>query len=601
MPTSAFRVLALLLVSAACPAVFAGSADSKPQPAIAMHGAPLYPPGFDHFAYADPNAPKGGSLTLAQPGTFDSLNPFILKGVPAAMESDLVFESLMARSLDEPFTLYGLIAETVEVPPDRSWVEFALRPEARFQDGTPITVDDVVFSFEVLRDQGRPNHRLYYRRVARAERTGPRRVRFVFQAGSDWEMPLIMGLMPILPKARYGGGRFERASLDPPMGSGPYRVASASPGRSIVYGRVRDYWGRYLPVNRGLHNFDRIRIDYYRDDDASFEAFKAGLYDLRVESDPARWVRGYDFPDMRHGLVLRKALPHGRPSGLFGFVLNTRRPLFHDIRVRQALDLAFDFEWVNRSLLFGAYRRIASSFDNSELAAHGPPTPAEARLLAPWRDRIPDAIWRYGYRPPVAADERNRTNLERAQALLKAAGYEVRDGRLVHARSGRPFAFEILLANPNHERLALVYARMLTRLGIQASVRTVDPTQYEARREQFDFDVIVHAWGNSLSPGNEQAFYWGSAAADDPGSRNYPGVRDPAIDTMIATLIQARTREDLVAAARALDRLLMAGRYVVPLYYSPEDWLAWRSSLRMPDRLPRYGYSVETWWRAPSR
>jgi ABC-type oligopeptide transport system substrate-binding subunit len=414
-------------------------------------------------------------------------------------------------------------------------------------------------------------------------------------------MPLIMGLMPVLPEARYDGGRFERATLDPPLGSGPYRVTSVSPGRSIVYKRVPGYWGRDLPVNRGLYNFDTIRIDYYRDDDSSFEAFKAGLYDLRVESDPARWARGYDFPDARRGLVIRKALPHGRPSGLFGFVLNTRRPLFRNIRVREALDLAFDFEWVNRSLFFGAYRRISSSFDNSELAAHGPPTPAEARLLAPWQSRIPDAIWRQGYVPLVAQDERNRRNLERAQALLKAAGYEIRGGRLVDARSGRPFAFEILLANPNYERLALVYARMLKRLGIQVSVRTVDPTQYEARREQFDFDVIVNTWGNSLSPGNEQAFYWGSAAADELGSRNYPGVRDPAIDAMIAALIQARTREDLVAAARALDRLLMAGRYVVPLYYSPEDWLAWRSPLRIPDRLPLYGYSVETWWRAHGR
>lgn len=598
MSAFALRALAFLILCAACPAV---SADAKPQPAIAMHGAPLYSPGFRHFAYADPDAPKGGSLTLAQPGTFDSLNPFIVKGMPAAMESDLAFESLMARSQDEPFTLYGLIAETVEVPPDRSWVEFALRPEARFQDGTTITVEDVVFSFKTLRDHGRPNHRLYYRKVARVERPGPRRVRFVFQAGSDWEMPLIMGLMPVLPEARYDGGRFERATLDPPLGSGPYRVASVSPGRSIVYKRVPGYWGRDLPVNRGLYNFDTIRIDYYRDDDSSFEAFKAGLYDLRVESDPARWARGYDFPDARRGLVIRKALPHGRPSGLFGFVLNTRRPLFRNIRVREALDLAFDFEWVNRSLFFGAYRRISSSFDNSELAAHGPPTPAEARLLAPWQSRIPDAIWRQGYVPPVAQDERNRRNLERAQALLKAAGYEIRGGRLVDARSGRPFAFEILLANPNYERLALVYARMLKRLGIQVSVRTVDPTQYEARREQFDFDVIVNTWGNSLSPGNEQAFYWGSAAADEPGSRNYPGVRDPALDAMIAALIQARTRADLVAAARALDRLLMAGRYVVPLYFAPEDWLAWRNQLRMPDRLSRYGYSVETWWRAHGR
>ena len=590
-----------LLVLLSFLSVLPGTARAKPERAISMHGAPLYLPDFDHFGYANPNAPKGGALVLAQPGTFDSLNPFIVKGVPAAMLTDLVFDSLMARSWDEPFSLYGLIAATLEVPSDRSWVEFALRPEARFQDGSPITVEDVAFSFETLRDRGRPNHRLYYRKVARIERPGPRRIRFVFRAGSDWEMPLIMGLMPVLSKAYYRNGRFERTGLEPPVGSGPYRVAAVSPGRSITYRRTPGYWGCDLPVNRGFHNFETVRIDYYRDEAASFEAFKAGLYDLRVEANPTRWSRSYDFPDFRRGQVRRAQIPHGRPSGLFGFALNTRRPLFQDIRVREALDLAFNFEWVNRNLYYSAYERISSSFDNSELAAHGPPNSLEARLLAPWRDTIPKKIWERGYRPPTSAEERNRVNLERAQHLLKAAGYEIRNGRLADARSGRPFAFEILLSNPLHERLALSYAQMVKRLGIAASVRIVDSAQYEARRAGFDFDMIVNAWGNSLSPGNEQAFYWSSSAADTPGTRNYPGVRDPAIDAMIQVLVQARTREELVAAARALDRRLMGGRYVVPLYYMWEDWLAWRSHLRMPERMSRYGYIVQTWWSDPEQ
>lgn len=591
-PSLSRRAVMLAALAAALPVPARAAAER----AIAMHGDPLYAPGFDHFGYADPDAPKGGRLTLGQPGTFDSLNPFIVKGVSAAMVQGLVFESLMARCWDEPFTLYGLLAETVETPRDRSWVEFGIDPRARFQDGSSVTADDVVFSFKTLRDHGRPNHRLYYRKVARIARPGPGRVRFVFKQPSDWEMPLIMALMPVLPRARYDRGRFDVTSLEPPLGSGPYRLTEIQPARGVTYRRNPDYWGKDLPVNRGFDNFDTIRIDYYRDDDSSFEAFKAGLYDLRIETDPTRWMRGYGFPDFRAGKVRRAAMPNGRPSGLFGFALNTRRPMFRDIRVRQALGLALDFEWINRNLYFGAYRRITSSFDNSELAAHGPPGPREAKLLAPWRARIPDEIWAHGYRPPVATGDNNRGNLIRAQKLLEQAGYAVREGRLVEAESARPFAFQVLLSDPGLERLALAWGQMLKPLGVGLTVRTVDATQYEARRADYDFDVILYDWGNSLSPGNEQAFYWSSAAADTPGTRNYPGIRDDAIDAMIEKLVAARTRPDLVAAARALDRLLMAGHYVIPLYYSPADWIAWRSRLRHPARNSHYGFIVDTWW-----
>lgn len=585
-------VLALLLAAAA-------PARAEPQHAIAMQGAPALPPGYEHFPYADPNAPKGGRLVLAEAGGFDSLNPFLVKGLPAAMLQGLVFESLLKRSWDEPFTLYGLLAATVETPPDRSWVEFTLDPRAKFQDGSPVTVADVLFSFEILRAQGRPNHRSYYGK-ARAEQTGPRSVRFTFGPEGDREMPLIMGLMPILPEARYGAGRFTRADLDAPLGSGPYRVASVEPNRSITYVRNPDYWAKDLPASRGQDNFDMIRIDYYRDENASFEAFKAGLYDVRVEAEPARWAVGYDFPALARGEILRAEIPHGRPSGMLGFALNTRRPLFEDRRVREALDLAFDFDWVNRTFYYGAYRRITSYFDNSDLAAHGPPGPREAALLAPYAGTIPADILARGYVPPDGegmASQRRR--LRAAQGLLAEAGWQVRGGRLVHTESGRPFAFEILIDRPDNERLALTWARQLERLGMNVSVRSVDSSQYEARRQSFDFDAIVNFWGNSLSPGNEQYYYWSQAAADTPGSRNYPGVRDPGVDAMIAALTQATTREDFVAAARALDRLLLGGRYVVPLFYAPYDRLAWRDHLRQPARPSLYGYRIETWWAEP--
>ena len=585
-------LLAALSVGAAPPAAADGHG-------IAMHGAPGYPAGFAHFDYANPDAPKGGELRRAVVGSFDSLNPFIVKGTPARGRH-LVHETLLKRSWDEPFSLYGLIAESVAVPEDRSSATFVLRPEARFHDGSPVTVDDVVFSWRTLKDRGRPNHRLYYRQVRRVERPGPRALRFVFRTPADRELPLIVGLMPILSKSWYAAAAFDETTLDPPMGSGPYRVESVDPGRGIVYRRDPGYWGRDLAVNRGQHNFDRIRYDYYRDGAVMLEAFQAGEYDFRRETSAARWATAYDFPAAAEGRVKRARLAHGRPSGMFAFVFNTRRGIFADRAVRRALAHAFDFAWVNRVLLHGAYTRTRSVFDNSELAARGLPQGGELALLDPFRDRLPPEVFARAYAPPGVAGGA-RANLRAARRLLAEAGWTVQDGALRRAAGGPAMVFEILLAHPEREKIALAFARNLARLGVEARVRTVDSTQYQYRLNVYDFDVIAYHWGMSLSPGNEQAFYWGSAAAAQEGTRNYPGVRDPAVDALIRRMTRARGRGAFVDAVRALDRVLLWGHYFVPLYHLADDRIAWWDRFGRPDSVPLYGAVLETWWRDPAR
>ncbi len=567
---------------------------------IAMHGAPKYPAGFAHYDYVYSEAPKGGRLRLAQLGGFDTLNPFVIRGKPAA-GLHLTFESLMARAEDEPFTLYGLLAETVEVAPDRRWIGFTLRPEARFADGRPVTVDDVIFSYRALRDKGRPNHRLYYREVARVERIGPRGVRFVFASAENRELALIMGLMPVLPKHFFQDRDFETADMQPIPGSGPYKVAAVDPGRAVSYRRRSGYWGRGLAVNRGRHNFDRIDYGYYRDAGVAMQAFKAGDYDLRFELDPALWATAYDFPAAADGRVRLEAAAHGRSAGMRGFAFNTRRPPFHDPRVRAALAYAFDFEWANRNLFHGAYRRTASYFANSDLAAQGLPGSAELRLLAPWRGRVPEQVFGPAYRPPAAGGPAAlRRNLKAAFRLLLAAGWVVRDGRLTEAAGGRAMGFEILLAHPREERVALAFARNLKRLGIAARVRTVDAAQYQRRRQSFDFDVTLTDWYQSLSPGSEQVYYWGSAEADIEGSRNYAGVRDPAVDALLGHLTAARSRAELTAATRALDRVLTWSHYVVPLYHDTLERVAYWQGLGHPATVPVYGHQLSAWWRLPS-
>ena len=595
-PGLAFRALAGALVLPALlasgPAAAAEGAGSH---GIAMHGAPKYSPDFEHFDYVDPAAPKGGELRRALPGTFDSLNPFIIKGV-RAYGRHLVFETLLRRAWDEPFSLYGLIAESIEVPDDRSSITFTLRPEARFHDGSPITVDDVVFSWETLKEQGRPNHRLYYRQVRRVERPGPRSVRFVFDRESpDRELAMLMGLMPILSKSYYESVTFEETTLDPPLGSGPYRIESVDPGRSIVYRRDPDWWGRDLAVNRGQYNFDRIRYDYYRDADVMMEAFKAGDYDYRNEPSAARLATGYDFPAVADGRVKVVSLAHGRPSGMHAFVFNSRREIFADRAVRYALAHAFDFEWINKSLLHGAYVRTRSIFDNSELGSHGVPEGGELALLEPFRDRLPAELFERPYAPPGDGGSL-RANLRDARRLLAGAGWEVRDGELGRASDGLPMAFEILLVRSGNEKIALSFARNLKRLGVEARVRTVDTAQYQNRRTSYDFDMLIYRWGMSLSPGNEQAFYWGSQAAGEEGTRNYPGVRDPVVDSLIKRMTNVRARKDFVDTIRAMDRVLLWGHYFVPLYHRNDDHVAYWDKFGRPEVTPVYGTVVEAWW-----
>ena len=585
---------------ALCVGLASAAAAGERVHGIAMHGEPKYGAGFTHLDYVNPHAPKGGTLRLALTGSFDSLNPFIIKG-SAAPGRHYVFESLLKRTWDEPFSLYGLIAESLEVPEDRSWVTFHLRAEARFHDGSPITTDDVIFSLETLRDSGRPNHRLYYSQVARIERADARTLTFFFDPESgDRELPLLLGLMPILSKDYYAEVAFDRTTLTPPLGSGPYRVESVDAGRAIVYRRAPDYWGRDLAINRGQNNFDTVRYEFFRDASVLMEAFRAGAYDFRREGSAVRWATAYDFPAAAEGRVQRELLAHQRPAGMRAFVFNTRREIFADRRVREALGYAFDFEWVNKTLLHGAYARTTSIFAGSGLASRGLPAGAELAFLDGYRGQIPDAVFSDVFRPPATDGSGNaRANLKRARDLLAAAGWTVTEGKL--AREGLAMAFEILLVRPDNEKIALAFADNLKRLGVEVGVRTIDSAQYQERRSTFDYDMIIHHWRVSLSPGNEQAFYWGSEAAGEEGSRNYPGIRDPAVDGLIAAVTAARDRASLVAAIRAMDRVLLWGHYVVPLYYLAEDRVAYWDAFGRPEITPTYGAVIETWWTDPAK
>ena len=574
---------------------------AEPAYAIAMQGAPALAPGFTAFPYANPDAPKGGTLAQGALGTFDSLNPLIVKGVPAISLRGYVVESLLTRNYDEPFTLYGLLADTVETDAARSYVTFAIDPRAKFSDGTPVTAEDVIFSWELLRDHGRPNFRTYYVKVAKAEALDPHTVRFDLAGANDRELPLILGLMPVLPKHATDPATFEETSLKPLIGSGPYVIATVDAGRSVTLTRDPAYWGRDLAVNKGLWNFDALRFDYYRDANAAMEAFKKGLFDVRVETDPARWETAYDFPAARDGRVVKDVLPTGLPQGMNGLVFNTRRPVFADIRVREAIALLFDFEWINKNFYYGQFRRSASYFAHSELSAYRRPADArEHTLIAQFPGSVRPDVLDGSYALPVSdGSGRDRTLLRRALGLLAAAGYELAGAELRERTTGRPLTFEILVNAKDQERLAMTFAQTLRLAGITAHIRNVDAVQYDQRRITFDYDMIQYRWEQSLSPGNEQAFYWGAAAADFQGSRNYMGVRSAAIDAMIAAMLKATAREDFVAAVGALDRMLMSGTYVVPLFYLPDQWVARWSYIRRPAVTSLSGYVPETWWHEP--
>jgi peptide/nickel transport system substrate-binding protein len=569
--------------------------------ALAMHGAPALPAGFTHMPYANPDAPKGGRLLWGMLGTFDSLNPLIVRGLAVQQIRGFVVESLMARGNDEAFTLYGLLAKSVETDDLRSYVTFHLDPKARFADGKPVTAGDVLFSWELLRDKGRPNHRQYYSKVAKAEAPDPLTVRFDFGGANDRELPLILGLMPVLPRHAVDPATFEETTMTGPIGSGPYRVAAVKPGASVTLTRNPDYWGRDLPVNRGLWNFDEVRLDFYRESNGLFEAFKRGLYDFRVEHEPLRWHDGYDFPAARNGEVIRDTIKTGMPQPSEFLVFNTRRPMFSDIRVRQALTLLFDFEWINRNYFFGLYARVAGFFAGSELSAYTRPADdRERELLKPFNERIPPDILDGSYRLPVTdGSGRDRTTLRSALKLLSEAGYEL-DGAVLRQRATKiPFTFEILVTTRDQERIALAYQRDLKRAGIEAGVRAVDPVQFDQRRLGYEFDMLQNRWDQSLSPGNEQAFYFGSQAADIPGTRNYMGAKAPAIDALIAVLLEERERPAFVSAVRALDRALMSGFYAIPVFNVQEQWIARWNRIERPVATALTGYLPETWWQKP--
>jgi microcin C transport system substrate-binding protein len=563
---------------------------------IALHGQPKYGPDFQRFAYVNPDAPRGGEARFAAIGGFDTFNPFNIKGEAAAGIGQL-FETLLTESKDEPFSAYGLIAESIEVPEDRGSVTFVIRPQAKFHDGNPITADDVLFSFETLKTKGSPFFRLYYANVAKAEKLGERQVKFTFAPGENRELPLIMGQMPVLSKKYWENRDFAATTLEVPVGSGPYRIERFEPGRFIVYQRDGNYWGKDLPVNRGLHNIDRLRYDYYRDVVVALEAFKAGAYDLRLENSAKQWATGYDFPALTKGLVKKETFSRQLPAGMQGFAFNLRRPLFQDARVRQALGYAFDFEWSNRNLFYNQYTRTRSYFDNSELAARGLPSPEELALLEPLRKELPPEVFTTAYAPPVANDDTQlRANLQKALQLLQDAGWTFRDRKLVNAKTGEPFRFELLIAEPTWERIALPFARNLERLGIEMSVRSVDSAQYENRLRDFDFDAVVNVWGQSLSPGNEQREFWSSAAADQPGSRNLVGLKNPAVDKLVDQLIAAPDRPSLVTRTRALDRALQWSFLVVPHWHIPYDRVAFWDKFGYPAVTPLQGVQLDAWW-----
>ena len=588
--------------AAAALLILAPMALAEPRHGIAMYGEPALPPDFVSLPYANPDAPKGGRIVFGENGSFDSMNPFIVKGSAPAGLSSMTVETLMGRSYDEPFTLYGLLAESVDTDEARTYVEFTLREGARFTDGKPVTVKDVLWSFEKLGTEGSPRYAGAWKKIAKSEQTGPRSVRFTFNA-QDRELPLILGLRPILEMAQWEGRDFAATTMEPPIGSGPYVVDKFEAGKFVSYKKNPDWWGKDLPFNRGQQNFDEVRYDYFGDAGVVFESFKAGLITSYREANPAKWASNYDFPAVQSGDVVKSDIPHQRPSGIEGFVFNTRKPIFADWRVREALIDAFNFELVNQTLNGGALPRIQSYFSNSVLGAPvGEAASGRvAEYLAPFKDQLlPGAL--EGYALPVSdGSEANRANLHKATDLMADAGWTVQDGILKNAE-GASFAFEILLVNGQNDMIAAasIYVEALKRLGIDARVTTVDSAQYKDRTTNYDFDMTHYIRALSLSPGNEQMLYWGAAGVTEPGTRNWMGMNSPAAEALIASMLSAKDQTEFVAATQALDRVLITGRYVVPVWYAASSHLAHIKQLKFPEKLPIYGdwpgFQPEVWW-----
>lgn len=585
----------LVLLSFVATEVFAAKSHG-----ISRYGELKYPKTFKNFSYVNPDAPKGGVLRFAEMGTFDSLHR-TLQGTPPE-GIILTVDTMLVRAKDEPFTLYGLIAESVDVASDNAWVIFTLRSEARFHDGTPITADDVIFSYEIQRDKGLPSSRTHYSKVEKAEKISDREVKFTFKKEADGtidpERPMIMGLMPIHSKEYWDGKDYGAVTLRTPLGSGPYKIGKFEPGRFIEYERVKDYWAENLPVRKGAYNFDTIRFDYYKNANVALEAFKSGAFDVINEADLNRWTNFYTGPAFAEKKILKVEKPHEKPVGIKGFVFNTRRPFFEDIRVRKALSLMFDFEWINKNLFNNGFVRNVSFYDNSPLMAIGKPEGEERALLLSLKDKVtPETLSEDAIMPPIYdGSGRNREAQTKALELLKKAGWLLKDGKLTHEKTGKSFNFEILLTDPHYEKLALSYARSLKQIGITAKIRTIDAAQYEERRNDWDYDMIINYWSATLTPGNEQYLYWTRKAADTPGQRNYPGIRDEAVDVLVDKLAKGTSNEEVTVTAQALDRVLRHGYYIVPLYYSNMDRLAYWDKFGMPTWDPKIGPHFYGWW-----
>lgn len=577
----------------------AGLASAAPQHAVTLYDEPpKYPANFTHFEYANPDAPKGGTFREAGFGGFDSLNPFISKGV-AADDIGLIYDTLAVQSMDEPFTAYGLIAEKIEKAPDNAWVRFLLRKQARFHDGTPVTAEDVKFTFDTLMEKGAPMYRGYYADVDHVEVESPHSVRFVFKHAGNRELPLIVGQLPVLPKHWWAERDFAKGNLDAPLGSGPYQVGRVQAGRSIRYERVKDWWAKDLPVTRGFYNFDAIQIDYYRDNTVALEALKAGQFDYWLETSAKNWATAYNTPAVANGQLIKEEIQNRNPTGMQGFIFNTRRPQFQDRRVREALGLLFDFEWANKRLFNGAYSRTHSYFDNSELGSSGLPGDEELAILEPLRNQIPPEVFNEEFRVPVTDGSGIiREQQRRAYQLLQQAGWRIDGDRMLDA-NGQPVTFEFLLAQTEFERILLPFKRNLSDLGIELVIRRVDVSQYINRLRSRDFDMIVGGFGQSNSPGNEQREYWHSSSADNPGSRNYIGLKDPAIDQLVEGLINADSRQDLISHTRALDRVLLWGYYVIPNWHIKTWRVAYWNRFEHPKVTPLYDIGLHTWWVRP--
>ncbi|WP_417222721.1 extracellular solute-binding protein [Amphritea sp.] len=573
---------------------------APPQHGLSMYGDLKYPPEFQHFDYVNVDAPKGGTASQDAIGTFDSFNPFIIKGA-AADGIGMIYDSLLTRAQDEAFSLYGLLAESLEVADDRSWIIFNINPKARFSDGQPVTAEDVIYSFKLLREQGSPFYQSYYREISSIEALSERRVKFSFSARENRELPLIVGEVSILPKHYWEQRDFSQPSLDVPIGSGPYVIDSFDAGRTINYKRNPDYWAADLPVNRGRFNFDNLRYDYYKDGNVALEAFKGGEYDFRQETSSKQWATGYKGSVFDEGKIITRNIIHENPTGMQAFILNTRKPYFADSRVRQALAYAFDFEWTNKNIFYNAYTRTHSFFSNSEMAARALPTAEELRILEPIRDQVPAEVFTEVYQAPTTnGDGKTRGQLRSALRLLKSAGWALKDGLLLGS-DGKQMTFEILLVQPAFERIVAPFSRNLERMGIKPTVRVIDASQYINRVRSFDFDIIVSGFGQSSSPGNEQREYWHSSTADQPGSRNMIGIKNPAVDYLVEQLIQAPNREQLVLRTRALDRVLQWNHYVIPQYHINSYRVAYWDKFGYPAVHPKYSLGFDTWWVKPDK